>query len=158
VFPVDPSKPCQFLSAAILREDGTMGSEFGCDEPFVIRLEFDIRQATPNMKVYLDLYTLDGVRLFCSDVRDGDPSIVERLGVGRHTFEVRVPAQLLGGTTYVMNIACERLTGELVDGRLACCEFTLRDTVSPWPNRPGFLSVLLPWRHHPDRIPAEVRG
>src|SRR5262249_54246741 len=66
VFPVDPSKPCQFLSAAILREDGTMGSEFGCDEPFVIRLEFDIRQATPNMKVYLDLYTLDGVRLFCS--------------------------------------------------------------------------------------------
>jgi lipopolysaccharide transport system ATP-binding protein len=154
VFPVDPSKPCQFLSAAILREDGTMGSEFGCDEPFVIRLEFEIRQAIPSMKVYLDLYTLDGVRLFNSDVRDGDPSIVERLGVGRHTFEIRVPAQLLGGTTYVMNIACERLTGELVDGRLACCEFTLRDTVSPMPNRPGFLSVLLPWRHHRGPIPA----
>jgi lipopolysaccharide transport system ATP-binding protein len=154
VFPVDPSKPCQFLSAAILREDGTMGSEFGCDEPFVIRLEFEVRQATPNMKVYLDLYTLDGVRLFNSDVRDGDPSIVERLGVGRHIFEIRVPGQLLGGTTYLMNIACEHLTGELVDGRLACCEFTLRDTLSPWSNRPGYLSVLLPWRHHRGPIPA----
>jgi lipopolysaccharide transport system ATP-binding protein len=148
-FPVDPSKPCQFLSAAILREDGTPASEFGCDEPFVIRLELEVRRAIPDLFAYFDLYTIDGIRLFNSDIRDGDPSIVERLGVGRHTFEVRVPAQLLGGTTYLMNIACYRLGGvEVVDNHVACCEFTLRDTISSSPDRPGLLSVLVPWRHH----------
>ena len=34
-------------------------------------------------RLYFDLYTIDGVRLLCSDVRDGDPAIVERLGAGR---------------------------------------------------------------------------
>ena len=31
---------------------------------------------------------------------------IERLGVGRHTFEITVPDRLLAGTTYLMNIAC----------------------------------------------------
>ena len=37
--------------------------------------------------MFIDLYTIDGVRVLYSDIRDGDPSIVERLGVGLHTFD-----------------------------------------------------------------------
>ena len=113
-----------------------------------------VRRPIPNLKVCFDLYTMEGVRLFCSDVRDGDPSIIERLGVGLHTFDVRVPSQLLGGMTYLMNIACYRQGAEAIDYHLSCCEFTLRDTVSPWPDRPGLLSVLLPWQHRHDPSPA----
>jgi lipopolysaccharide transport system ATP-binding protein len=155
VFAVDPSKPCQFLSAAILREDGSPGSELGCDESFIIRLELEVRRVIPGLFAYFDLLTMDGIRLFNSDVRDGDPSIIERLGVGRHTFEARVPAGVLGGTTYLMNIACYRTSTEVIDYHLACCEFTLRDTISPNPNRPGLLSVLIPWQHHHSPSPAE---
>ena len=121
-FAVDPSKPCQFLSAAILRQDGTLGSELGCDEPFVIRLELEVRRPIPNLRLYFDLYTMEGVRLLCSEVRDGDPSIIERLGVGRHTFEIPVPSQLLGAMTYLLNIGCQRQSGEPFDHHQACCE------------------------------------
>jgi homopolymeric O-antigen transport system ATP-binding protein len=153
-FPVDPSKPCQYLSAAVLRQDGEPSSEFGCDEPFVIRLEFEVRRPLPNSKLFIDLFTLDGVRVLCSDIRDRDPSIIERLGVGVHTFEVRVPGHLLAARPYLLNIACEYLNQDMIDGHLACCEFTLRDTVSPWPDRPGFFCVLLPWEHQHAPAPS----
>ena len=149
----DPSKPCQFLSASILRDDGSLGSEFGCDEPFTVRLELEIRRRVPGMKVFIDLYTIDGVRFLNSDARDGDPSMVERLGVGRHTFDVRVPGQVLGATTYLLNIATARQGSEPIDYHLSCCEFSLRDTVSPWPDRPGMLSLMLPWQHRRGDLP-----
>jgi lipopolysaccharide transport system ATP-binding protein len=154
-FPVDPSKSAQFLSAAILREDGEPSAEFGCDEPFIVRLEFEVRRFMPNIKLYFDLYTQDGARVLCSDVRDRDPSVIERLGVGVHTFEVRVPGHLLAARTYLMNIACEYLNYDMIDGHRACCEFTLRDTVSPWPDRPGFFCVLLPWEHQHAPAPSQ---
>ena len=47
-FPVDPSKPCQFLSAEVLREDGSPGSEFSCDEPIKVRLELEVRRPVPE--------------------------------------------------------------------------------------------------------------
>ena len=43
-FPTDPAKPCQFVSAEILHGDGSLGSDFSCDEPVIIRLRFEVRQ------------------------------------------------------------------------------------------------------------------
>jgi lipopolysaccharide transport system ATP-binding protein len=146
-FPVDPSKPCQFLSAAVLRDDGSPGSELGCDEPFIVRLEFEVRRPLPGLRMWFTLLNLEGIRVFCSDVRDRDPSVTERLGVGRHTFEIAVPGQLLAPMTYLMNVGCEVPPREILDVQMSCCEFTLRDLVSQRPDRPGFLSVLLPWEH-----------
>ena len=148
----DPSKPCQFLSAAILRDDGSLGSEFGCDESFTVRLELEVRRPVPGLKVYFDLYTMDGIRLLNSDARDGDPAMIARLGVGRHTFDVRVPGQILAPTTYLMNIACYRQGSEVIDHHESCCEFSLHDTVSSWPHRPGLMSLMLPWQHRSDAI------
>ena len=98
--------------------------------------------------MWFTLLNLEGIRVFCSDVRDGDPSITERLGIGRHTFEITVPGQLLAPMTYLMNIGCSGQAGEQFDFRESCCEFTLRDLVSQRPDRPGFLSVMLRWEHH----------
>ena len=44
-FPADDHKPCQYVSAEILHGDGSLGSEFSCDEPVTIRLRFEIREA-----------------------------------------------------------------------------------------------------------------
>lgn len=88
----------------------------------------------------------EGIRVFRSDVRDGDPTIIERLGVGTHTFDVRIPGQLLAPMTYLVNLGCCNRF-EMIDVRESCCEFTLRDLVSKRPDRTGFLSVLLPWGH-----------
>jgi lipopolysaccharide transport system ATP-binding protein len=146
-FRVDPSKPCQFLSAAILRADGSPGSDFTCEEPFIIRLQFEVRQPVAGLKLWFTLLNLEGIRVFCSDIRDGDPAITDRLRTGLHTFEITVPGQLLAPMTYLMNIGCSGSIGEAADIRQSCCEFTLRDLVSRRSDRPGFLSVLLPWEH-----------
>ena len=167
-FPVEPSKPCQFLSAEVLRGDGSPGSDFTCEEPFIVRLRFEIREPVAGLKLWFTLLNLEGIRVFCSDIRDGDPSITERLRVGLHTFEIAVPGQLLAPMTYLMNIGCTGAVGEVRDFQQSCCEFTLRDLASQRPDRPGFLSVLLPWEHRqlqpagsaPDRPsrPAAIEG
>jgi lipopolysaccharide transport system ATP-binding protein len=151
-FPSDPSKPCQFVSAEILRSDGSPGADFSCEESFVIRIQFEVRQSASGLKLWFTLLNLEGIRVFCSDIRDGDPSITERLGVGLHTFEITVPGQLLAPMTYLLNIGCTGEAGEGLDFQMSCCEFTLRDLVSQRPDRPGFFSVLLPWEHHRDSI------
>ena len=45
------------------------------------------------------------VSVLFSDVRDTDPSVPERLGVGPHTFEITIPPRLLAPTTYLLSIA-----------------------------------------------------
>ncbi len=156
-FPIDRSKPCQFLSAEILRGNGAPASDLGCDEPFIIRVRFEVRQVVPALHLWFTLSNFEGIRIFCSDIRDGDPSITERLTVGVHTFEIKVPGQLLGSMTYLLNLGCAGHI-EQIDGRPYCCEFTLRDLTSPRPNRPGFLSVLLPWEHQHEQEPAQPAG
>ena len=59
-FPVEPSKPCQFLSASILRDDGSPGSNFGCDQSFIVRLEFEVRRAVPGLTLWFTLLNLEG--------------------------------------------------------------------------------------------------
>lgn len=145
-FPIEPSKPCQFLSAGIYRADGTPAADLGCDETFTIRVGFEVRRYMPALNLTLNLLNPEGMQIFCSDIRDGDPSITERLVAGMHTFEIKVPGYLLAPTTYMLNLSSQSHF-DYPDVRNSCCEFTLRDVTSPRPDRPGFLRVMLPWEH-----------
>ena len=146
-FPRDPTKPCQYIAAEILHADGGLGSEFSCDEPVIIRLQFEIQEAIPNLFLTFFLQNLDGTRVVFSDVRDTDPSINERLTVGLHTFEIELPARLLAPTTYVLSISSHIRFFGTADQREACCEFTLRDMVTTRAatGRSAVLGALLPW-------------
>ena len=126
-FPSDPNKPCQYISAEIVRSDGELGSDFSCDEPVTIRLKFEIKEPTPDVFLAISIHNLDGTQVLFSDVRDMDPAVTDRLGVGLHTFEISIPPRLLAPTTYVLTITSViRFTG-VVDQHDACCEFVLQD-------------------------------
>jgi lipopolysaccharide transport system ATP-binding protein len=147
-FPIDPSKVCQFLSCEILHDDGALGTDFSCDEPVIIRLRLEIRRPVPGTFLTLTVQNIEGIRILFSDIRDVDPSITERLGVGRHTFEVAIPPRLLAPTTYLLTInLVDRRPGAFFDHRASCCEFTLRDLADHRPDRGGVLSLRLPWAH-----------
>ena len=45
-FPVDTAKPCQYISVEVVRSDGSVGSEFSCDEPVTIRVRLEVRSAS----------------------------------------------------------------------------------------------------------------
>jgi homopolymeric O-antigen transport system ATP-binding protein len=150
-FPTDTTKPCQFVSAEFLHNDGSPGSEFGCDEPVIIRLCFEVREASPGTVVAFHIQNLEGVRVLFSDIRDTNPSVANCLGVGRHVFEINIPPRLLAPTTYVLTISSTIHLTDLIDEQEACCEFTLRDMshrVSlTRQSRFGVLGLRLPWEH-----------
>jgi lipopolysaccharide transport system ATP-binding protein len=155
-FPTDRQKPCQFVFAEIAHKDGEAGSEFSCDEPVIIRLQFEVREPTSSLFLTLFLQNLDGTRVLFSDVRDIDPSVPERLGVGLHTFEIEVPSRLLAPTTYLLTVSCIIRFAGVIDQQDACCEFTLRDLSTRMivPGRTSVLGVLLPWRHQRSEFSA----
>ena len=94
-FPSDPNKPCQYISAEIIRNDGELGSDFGCDEAVTIRLHFEVKESLPSVFLALSIHNLDGTQVIFSDVRDLDPAVTDRLNVGLHVFEISIPPSLL---------------------------------------------------------------
>jgi lipopolysaccharide transport system ATP-binding protein len=153
-FSTDLRKSCQFVFAEIVHSNGNPGSEFSCDEPVIIRLQIEVREPTPSLFLTLFLQNLDGTRVLFSDVRDIDPTVPERLGVGLHTFGIEIPPRLLAPTAYLLTVSCiVRFTG-VVDQRDACCEFTLRDLSTRLivPGRASVLGVLLPWSHQQSEL------
>ena len=80
-FEIDPAKPGQFLSAAILHSDGSsLSTDFSCDEPITIRLIYEVRQVVAGTYLTLYLQNMEGTRVLFSDIRDISPDIGERLG------------------------------------------------------------------------------
>lgn len=147
-FPTDPAKPFQYVSAEILQSDGTPGCEFSCDEPVTIRLRLDVRERTPGMSLSFYIQNLEGTRVLSSDPRDADPSATERIGIGLHSFEIKLPPKLLAPMTYLLSIrSTVQFSGDL-EHYQACCEFRLRDLMSSY-GRTGVLGVQLPWEHQP---------
>ena len=144
-FPADPAKPCQFLSAEILRGDGSLGSDFSCDEPITIRLRYEVRKPTAGTFLTFYLQNLEGTRVLFSDIRDTDPSMTERLVAGRHTFEIQIPPRLLAPTTYLLTIDSTSKYLGIIDHQHTCCEFTLRDFSMQDQSRSGVLGIQLPW-------------
>jgi lipopolysaccharide transport system ATP-binding protein len=149
-FERDDHKPCQYKSVEILHGDGSLGSEFSCDEPVTIRLRFEVREFVPGLFLTFLLQNFDGTQVLFSDIRDTDESIPERLGVGLHTFEITIPPRLLAPTTYLVTVSSSvHFLGVVTDHHDTCCEFSLRDLSTRMiaPGRSGVVGVLLAWDH-----------
>jgi hypothetical protein len=146
-FPVDASMPCQFLAADVLHVDGSPRSRFSTGEPFVVRLQFEIRKPLSRFFLEMALTNLEGIRVVHSDIRDSDVWICDRLGVGRHTFSITIPARLLAPTGYTVTISAKSPYAGFLDRRFSCCEFSIHELDDQRRDRSGVLSVLLPWEH-----------
>ncbi len=158
-FPIDPAKPCQWISAEVLHPDGSPGTEFECDEPLTLRLRFDVREYDNGRTLWATVQNLEGMRILFTDFRDGNLELAEQLHPGLHTFEIRIPPRILAATTYQLNLHCyNEYTRAPIDDRLSCCEFTLRDLTNIRQNRPALLGLQLPWGHlfHEHPVGTEV--
>jgi lipopolysaccharide transport system ATP-binding protein len=145
-FPEDPAKDGQFLSVEVLHEDDGRGSDFTCDESIKLRFRYKVRR--PITESYLTFYlqNQEGTRVLYSDIRDLDPEVPDRLGVGVHTFNVTIPPRLLGATTNLLTVGSAGKYAGVIDHHYDCCEFTLRDLAVQDQSRPGVLSVQLAWK------------
>ena len=108
VFPIVPEKPYQWTSAEVVHDDGRPGSEFDCDEPIEIRLEFEVRQPATSVMLYFTLSTLDGIPILSSEFFERGSALIERIEPGRHTFGIEIPARLLAQGSYVIGVSAYR--------------------------------------------------
>jgi lipopolysaccharide transport system ATP-binding protein len=147
-FPIDTRKRCQYISAEILHGDGTLGSEFSCDEPVTIRLRYEIRQPSDSLYLTLSLQNLDGTRVLFSNIHDVK-SIHGQMDAGLHTFEITIPPRILAPTTYLLTVGSGIQFTGIIDQWDACCEFSLRElsTRTVDSDRSCVLGLLLPWDH-----------
>ena len=58
-------------------------------------MTYEVRKPLVETHLTFYLQNLEGTRVLFSDVRDTDPSITERIRVGVHTFDVKIPPGLL---------------------------------------------------------------
>jgi len=146
-FQDDPAKPGQFRSAEILHADGSLGSDFSCDEPITLRLTYEVRQ--PVLDCYLTLYlqNIEGTRVLFADLRDTVSDTNEVLQPGTHRFSVTIPSRLLAATTYLLSIGSAAKYAGVIDHHHDCAEFTLRDLSTQHQWRRGVLGIQLPWQH-----------
>jgi lipopolysaccharide transport system ATP-binding protein len=153
-FPRDLTKPCQYVSVEILHGDGRLGGNFSFDEPVVFQFGFEVREPSQGIVLTWHIQTLEGTRVLFSDIRDTDPSIIERMKTGFHAFQIVMPPKLLSSMTYVLTVTCTIRFIGIVDEQEACCEFTVCDLssrVAPlYHARPGILGIRLPWSHRYD--------
>ena len=146
-FPVDGRKLFQFVSAEVCHANGTLGSEYNCDEPIVIRLRFEVRTPAAGTVMTFSIHNLQGIEVLFSDFRDASGGTGDRLAAGVHTFEITIPPRLLAPNTYLLSLkAGIEFTGH-VEHREACCEFSLRDFSHrlDTSQRSSVLGVLLQW-------------
>ena len=155
-FPRDLAKPCQYVSVEILHGDGKPGTNFSFDEPVIFQLGFEVREPVHGIVLTWHLQTLEGTRVLLSDVRDSDPSIIERMRVGFHAFQIMMPPKLLSAMTYVLTVTCTIRFSGIVDEQEACCEFTICDLsnrIAPLRHaRPGVIGIQLPWSHRYEAV------
>ncbi len=146
-FAVDPSKPGQFHSVEVLGENGELASDFTCDDPIRIRVQYEVRKPVSGRLLTLYLQNQEGTRVLHSDIRDLNSELNANLGVGVHNFDLPIPPRLLGPSTYLVTVSSGSRFGGVIDHRHDCCEFTLRDLANQDDARPGVLGVRIPWNH-----------
>jgi lipopolysaccharide transport system ATP-binding protein len=133
------------------REPGSdPASQFDCDHPIAICVEYTATRPVPGLYGYLQLQRLDGTVVYEGDSNDAGVNPFERLAAGSGTACVRVPERILGAGTYQIYLSFASgfdAAGPSIDVPGVVGEFNLTDTSTRRGNRRnGYLSLKLPWQ------------
>ncbi len=95
---------CRILEIRATDEDDKPSGSFFSSRPINVIVEFDLAVVDPAFTVGVDLLTGDGVLLFTSYQRDVEDDAVPRFHQGRNAFRCTIPAGLLNGGRYMLNL------------------------------------------------------
>ena len=85
-------------------ENDEPSGTFFSSHPINVTVDFDLAVADPGFTLGIDLLTGDGVLLFTSYQRDVPEAALPTFGVGRNAFRCTIPAGLLNGGRYMLNL------------------------------------------------------
>jgi lipopolysaccharide transport system ATP-binding protein len=148
VFPEMPAKGAQLRKARVLSQNGSVRQLLSCDEPIVLDLLFHVNVRIPGLYGYMEISRGDGTRLLVSYSHDHMPDPLDGLTPGMYSFRVTIPPRVLGPGAYTvyLSFTSRQSMHFEVDSPGVVCGFAVQDSMTKsGNNRPGMLSVLLPW-------------
>ena len=130
--------------------DGHPTSQFDCDHPITICVEYTATRPVPGLYGYIQLQRLDGTVIYEGDSSDTGVNPFDRLAAGSGTACIGISQRILGAGTYQIYLSFASpidSSGPEVDEPGIVGEFTLDDTSTRRGNRRnGYLSLKLPWQ------------
>lgn len=145
----DNSKEFQLRRVRLLSREGTVTTDFECNEAILIELICQVHRCVPGLYGYLSVRKNDGMEVMVSDSYDSVPNPLDELPLGTHVLQVTIPPRSLAPGSYSIYInfaSPSGMKGFDVDSPGTICSFQLADWTSRRGNqRPGFFSTLLSW-------------
>ena len=142
-------KNFQMYRAELIDSGGKIRNGFSCDEDFILRLYFNVKERVPAVYGYLHFQRDDGVIAWTMDSNDVEFNKLEQLPIGKSVVEVKIPKRTIGHGQYIICLSynsCQNATGWYVDSPSACLQVSISDDSTNRGNqRGGFLSTILPW-------------
>jgi lipopolysaccharide transport system ATP-binding protein len=149
--PRPAERPFYVERVTTLREpEGDPISQFDCDHPIFIEIDYTATRPVPGLYGYLQLQRLDGTVVYEGDSSDSGVNPFDRLPAGSGSGWIKIPKRILGAGTYQIYLSFASgfdPAGPDIDTPGIVGEFTLNDTSTRRGNhRNGYLSLELPWR------------
>jgi lipopolysaccharide transport system ATP-binding protein len=132
-------------------ETGAPNATFFSSGPINIVLELDVLTPDPALVVLVDLVAADGSYVFTSYNVDGNPDMRPGLRVGVHALRCRIPAGLLNGGRYIVNVRVlsHGIDGAIHEKGILHFDVTLDHGesyfVGSHHQRPGLIAPVLQW-------------
>lgn len=143
-------KDVQLIRATISTNNGVPCSSFTCDESFVLRLVFSVRNKVPGLYGYLRIIrATDGTDVWISDSNDTVYNKLEGLPIGESSVRLVFPKRSLAPGSYIVALnlsSCFSSKSFMVDSNEQLCRFELNDYGTERGNqRMGFFSTVIDW-------------
>lgn len=146
----NPEKPMNLLEARVVNKDGATVSQFGYDEPILIRLKYEINEPVRGCYVGIELLTSIGVSVLTTADHDADVNMLEDRKPGVYEGEVVIPPQLLNPGEYMVCVWIADGFAVVAYERLDALRFSVMDTGTPGSHfgkdsRRSLLQPIFPW-------------
>ena len=142
-------KNFQMYRAELVDMEGKIRNSFSCDEEFVLRMYFNVKERVPGIYGYINFVRQDGISVWVSDSNDVENKKLEKLPIGQSKVEIRVPKRSLGVGKYSIYLnftSNQNAAGWNVDSPKDVCTLNIYDDRTNRGNsREGYLSTLLDW-------------
>jgi lipopolysaccharide transport system ATP-binding protein len=160
IFVRDKPRPADrpfYVDRVITRREprGDPTSQFDCDHPILICIEFTATRPIATLHGYLQLQGLDGTIVYEGDSDDAGVNPFDGMSAGFGTLTIRIPERILGPGSYQVSLSFYSefdSYGRMLDAPGVVGEFHLDDTSTRRGNRrKGHLSLKLPWQIETER-------
>ncbi len=143
-------KNFQMYRAELVDATGNIRNSYSCDEEFVLRLYFNVREHVPGVFGYLHFKRGDGIVTWVMDSNDVEKNKLEKLPIGKSIVEIQIPKRSIGPGKYTICLnftSNQNIDGWHVDSPLDCLRVDIYDDRTDRGNgRAGFLSTVIDWK------------